>query len=253
MRKFVVLVLFLTTTVMVAQNSPTLCETKIEKKIWEDIVKENEGNNLLVKEITVTPGNIKKSMSFQEMQEVTALKINGYLYRSDFDLSYLFPKLKHLNISNLKFMQGKEVSQYFSINNYVNNLESLIVPHVKKVCVDFPYTTAVCYNSDIEELSVNVQISKNLDFSFMKNLKKFRLQSNSCESLILPESLKSFEFVSNRGNIKIIHAKMKEVIDNEYGFLSVDFKNCILYVPKGSVANYREKLGWRNFYNIIEE
>lgn len=117
MRKFVVLVLFLTTTVMVAQNSPTLCETKIEKKIWEDIVKENEGNNLLVKEITVTPGNIKKSMSFQEMQEVTALKINGYLYCSDFDLSYLFPKLKHLNISNLKFMQGKEVSQYFSINN----------------------------------------------------------------------------------------------------------------------------------------
>ena len=80
------------------------------------------------------------------------------------------------------------------------------------------------------------------------------------ELLTIPETVVWIGFGSFAGcNLKEIHCKCVEPPSLLYqAFHYVDVKNCILYVPKGTVETYRNSFtewgdGWGLFENIVEE
>jgi hypothetical protein len=60
----------------------------------------------------------------------------------------------------------------------------------------------------------------------------------------------------NCNGLTAIHIKSKTPVDlssSEYVFEGISKSGCKLYVPVGTKAAYKNSIGWKEFYNIIEE
>jgi hypothetical protein len=76
-------------------------------------------------------------------------------------------------------------------------------------------------------------------------------------SVTLPEGILSIGHRAfyNCSGLRSIYAKAATPVDLTYtptAFESVNTELCTLYVPKGSKAGYQAAIGWKNFYNLVE-
>ena len=78
----------------------------------------------------------------------------------------------------------------------------------------------------------------------------------SLTSVTIPNSVTSIEksAFENCKNLKKVNSKIaKPFAISDETFDSDTYSNATLYVPKGTVAQYKATDGWKNFKNIIEE
>ena len=76
------------------------------------------------------------------------------------------------------------------------------------------------------------------------------------ESVTIPNSVTSIEksaFANCKNLEKVISRLAKPFAISDETFDSDTYSNATLYVPKGTVAQYKATDGWKKFQNIVEE
>jgi hypothetical protein len=87
-----------------------------------------------------------------------------------------------------------------------------------------------------------------IDVSSVRDCKKV-------ETLNIPETVKSINFSSFRGfdSLKSLYVNSRQPIElHRFTFSNSIFENCMVYVPKGASAAYKNADGWKQFKNIVE-
>jgi hypothetical protein len=76
-------------------------------------------------------------------------------------------------------------------------------------------------------------------------------------SITLPESLfnigqRAFYNCSGLTSFIVKMTNIKDFSCSASSFEGINFENCTLQVPVGKIANYQTAIGWKEFYNIVE-
>ena len=80
---------------------------------------------------------------------------------------------------------------------------------------------------------------------------------NKIEEIVLPQSVTEmggvFYGCTSLKRIFVCNPRPVPISSDDYEmFFGVDKENCVLYVPKGSLATYWAATGWNEFKNIVE-
>lgn len=103
---------------------------------------------------------------------------------------------------------------------------------------------AYCTELDSVNIPNGVKSIGVYSFWYCPSLSKFELP-NSVSSLGL-------SIVTKTDNIKDIICKAETPPATDISITSIDKRNCILYIPKGSLEAYRNADEWKDFETIVE-
>ena len=130
---------------------------------------------------------------------------------------------------------------------------------------------AFAYCRSLESITIPNSVTSIADYAFYdcKCLKTITIPNNvtsigskafgdcgKLESVTIPNSVTSIEksaFANCKNLEKVISRLAKPFAISDETFDSDTYSNGTLYVPKGTVAQYKATDGWKNFKNIVED
>lgn len=250
-----------------------------------------QGGAPIKKEINITtPGTLKDQISLEEKYKITDLTLSGELNDADFRYIREMAGIDYAGQStegNLANLNLEEASSNTSYDFSNTNLASVILPAstdyhwgsisfkdcISLTSVELPLKADFGWNAFsgcISLPSINLpedmtSIERSM-FDGCSSLKTINIPHKvasigyeafqGCTSLttiILPASLKSIGNKVFYGctNLKEIHSLATEppLCPGELGVEST----ATLYIPKGTLPQYKDAAIWKNFKNIVEE
>lgn len=239
---------------------------------------------------TEQPGVLKTQIA--NIETVENLTVKGYLNETDFKVMKNMVNqgnLKHIDIFDCSIISEPEVlNNIVPVNAFTNcsKLVSIKLPKNILGIADFAFMgcenlTNIEFPSTLKSIGARsfescitlteVILPNSVEriansFGLCKNLKKVTLSDNllylgdgafnSCKltNIVLPEYLEFIGIYCFSGcNLKFVYSKMPTPIDAKNAFDFAISKNSILYVPIGTIDNYKWDVeGWNNFKYIYE-
>lgn len=225
-----------------------------------------------------TAGTLSDLISDEEQENITEMKVTGYLNGDDIRLirymagrGYSYSnstkgKLTILDISEANIVEGggayimenysnSTLNGAYTSNNVIGaymfrmcNFTKLILPE-NIICIEYA-SMERCTNL------TEVNIPNNLT-----TMGSYAFNETSIETITLPKSLTNIgTYCFDLCPLKEIHCKSTNPINTNTLFGWPNYDNykfltstCKLYVPKGSMQVYKSANYWKNFTNVLEE